>query len=41
MDVELVTYLDTELNGVSGDNMLVAALITRNLRKTERGSDRR
>ena len=41
MDVELVTYPDTELNGVSGDNMLVAALIHRNLRKSERGSDRK
>ena len=41
MDVELVTYPDTKLNGVSGDNMLVAALIPRNLRKMERGSDRR
>ena len=39
MDVELVTYPDTKLNGVSGDNMLVAALIPRNLRKMERGSD--
>ena len=39
MDVELVTYSDTELNGVSGDKMLVAAVIPRKLRKVERGSD--
>ena len=35
------THADTELNGVSGDNMLVAGLIPRHLRKAERGSGHR
>ena len=41
MNVELVTYPDTELNGVSDDNMLVAGHIPRPLRKAERGSGHR
>ena len=41
MDVGLVTHPYTQLNGVSGDDMLIAGLIPRHLRKAERGSGHR